>query len=190
MRHKYFEDQFDDEEMLFLFRKHPVVMRKGLVFSSVLLLVGPVYTVALTFMRPDNPPTIAYFFIMLFLSFILAMIFFFPTWMSWYFSVYALTDKRLLQIKQKGFFNKSLVDISNDQISMVNYEVNGLQETLLGFGTINIQTYVGELVIKNVSHPKKIHKELTSLLRSRGFLHGSGQPFMDAAESDQESIND
>lgn len=190
MRHKYFEDQFDDEEMLFLFRKHPVVMRKGLVFSSVLLLVGPIYVVALTFIRPNNPPSVSYFFVMLLFSFVLAGIFFFPTWMSWYFSIYALTDKRLLQIKQKGFFSRSLVDISNDQISMVNYEVNGLEETLLGFGTINIQTYVGELVIKNVSHPKKIHKELTSLLRGKGFLHGSNQPFMEASDSEQEVIND
>jgi hypothetical protein len=82
-----------------------------------------------------------------------------------------------MQIKQKGFFNRALVDISNDQISMVNYEIKGLQETLLGFGTITVQTYVGELVIKDVGHPKKIHKELTTALRDKGFLQASSTPF-------------
>jgi hypothetical protein len=29
MAQKYFADQFEDEEVLFVFRKHPIVMRKG-----------------------------------------------------------------------------------------------------------------------------------------------------------------
>jgi hypothetical protein len=32
---KYFPDQFDDEEVLYVFRKHPIVMRKGLIFGSL-----------------------------------------------------------------------------------------------------------------------------------------------------------
>ena len=42
MAHKYFSDQFDDEEMLLLFRKHPIVMRKEIVIASVLLLLGAI----------------------------------------------------------------------------------------------------------------------------------------------------
>lgn len=182
MGHKYFEDQLDNEKMLLMFRKHPIVMRNGLVLASVGLILGPIYVTILTYARPNNPPTMQFFFMSLFISFIISGILFFPSWLTWYFSVYALTDKRLMQIKQKGFFNRSLVDISNDQISMVNYEIKGFQETLLGFGTITVQTYVGELVIKDVGHPKKIHKELTSLLRDKGFLQGSSIPFNDDSE--------
>ena len=32
---KYFEDQFDDEEVLYVFRKHPVVMRVGRTIVTV-----------------------------------------------------------------------------------------------------------------------------------------------------------
>jgi len=179
MGHKYFEDQLDNEEMLLLFRKHPIVMRNGIILASIGLIVGPVYVTILTFVRPDNPPSMQFFLMSFVVSLIISAILFFPSWMSWYFSVYALTDKRLMQIKQKGFFNRSLVDISNDQISMVNYEIKGLEETLLGFGTITIQTFVGELVIKKVAHPKKIHKELTTALRDKGFLHGTSLPSSD-----------
>jgi hypothetical protein len=48
---------------------------------------------------------------------------------------------------------------------MVNYEVAGLEETLLGFGTIMMQTYMGELLIHHVSHPAKIQKKLLNILR-------------------------
>lgn len=168
IKHKYFEDQLDDEEMLLLFRKHPVVMRKQLVIASVLLLLGTLPS----FVRPEY----SYFFGGLGVGLLFAGAVMFYAWMGWYFSVYALTDKRLIQVKQKGFFHRSLVDISNEQISMINYEISGLQETLLGYGTMTIQTYVGELVIKDVHHPKKIQKAITTKLREHGYL-SSSQPF-------------
>ena len=34
---KYFPDQFEDEGVLYVFRKHPVVMRKGLIWGIVRL---------------------------------------------------------------------------------------------------------------------------------------------------------
>lgn len=182
MGHKYFEDQLDNEKMLLMFRKHPIVMRNGIVIASVGLILGPLYVTFLTYARPNDPPSMQFFFMSLLVSLLVAGTLFFPSWITWYFSVYALTDRRLMQIKQKGFFNRSLVDISNDQISMINYEIKGFQETLLGFGTINVQTYVGELVIKDVGHPKKIHKELTSALRENGFLQGGTKLFNEDEE--------
>ncbi len=166
--HKYFEDQFDDETVLFLFRKHPIVMRKGLVISSLALLVGPVVTMALTYLRPLDPPSLSFFFLSLLASFGLAVLVFLPSWIAWHFSVYIVTDQRLIQIKQKGFFHRSVVDMGLRQIQMVNYEVAGLQETLLGFGTIMMQTLVGDLVIHEVHHPAKIQKKLLEILRDQG----------------------
>jgi uncharacterized membrane protein YdbT with pleckstrin-like domain len=165
---KYFEDQFDDEEVLFVFRKHPIVMRKGLIISSVATLVGPVYTLALTYLKPNDPPSIAFFFLSMAASFVLAAILFMPAWIGWYFSVYIITDQRFIQISQKGLFNRSVVDMGLRQIQMVNYEVAGLNETLLGFGTIMMQTLVGDLIIHEVHHPAKIQKKLLEILRTEG----------------------
>ena len=39
-KEKYFDTQFDDEEVLYVFRKHPIVMRKGLVIGSFGPLLG------------------------------------------------------------------------------------------------------------------------------------------------------
>lgn len=165
---KYFEDQFDDEEVLFVFRKHPIVMRKGLIISSVAVLVGPLYTLALTYMRPLDPPSIMFFFLSMAASFVLSAIIFMPWWISWHFSVYIVTDQRFIQITQRGLFNHSVVDMSLSQIQMVNYEIAGLNETLLGFGTIMMQTMVGDLLIHEVHHPAKIQKKLLQILRTEG----------------------
>lgn len=165
---KYFPDQFDDEEVLYVFRKHPVVMRKGLIWGSLGLLIGPLYTLILTYAHSKNPPSITFFYLSFLISLGFAALLFFPAWMSWYYSVFIVTDKRFIQITQKGFFHRSVVDMSLNQIQMVNYEVSGLQETLLGFGTIMMQTFVGDLVIHYIHHPAKIQKKLLEILRAEG----------------------
>lgn len=166
--YKYFEDQFDDEEVLFVFRKHPIVMRKGLIVGMVAWLVGPVYTLGLTYLRPDSLPSVNFFFGSLVASILLGGLLFIPSWLSWFFSVFIVTDKRFIQISQKGLFNRSVVDMGLDQIQMVNYEVAGLQETLLGFGTISMQTFVGDLTIHDIHHPAHIQKKMLSILRDQG----------------------
>ena len=79
-----------------------------------------------------------------------------------------MTDKRFIQITQKGLFHRAVADLGLQQIQSVNYEVSGLQETLLGFGTMKMQTYVGDLVIHDVGHPAKIQKKLLTILRDEG----------------------
>ncbi len=165
---KYFPDQFDDEEVLYVFRKHPIVMRRGLIFGSLGLLVGPLYTLILTYAHSSNPPTLTFFYLSFLVSIGLAALLFFPGWMSWYYSVFIVTNQRFIQITQRGFFHRSVVDMGLNQIQMVNYEVSGLQETLLGFGTIMMQTFVGDLVIHYLHKPQKIQKRILEILRSEG----------------------
>lgn len=165
---KYFEDQFDDEEVLFVFRKHPIVMRRGLVFGMAAWLVGPVYTLILTYVRPNDLPSLSFFFTSLLLSMLLGCLILFPSWIGWYYSVFIVTDQRLIQITQKGLFNRAVVDLGLNQIQMVNYRIAGLQQTLLGYGTIMMQTYVGDLIIHDIHHPAKIQKQLLNILRQEG----------------------
>lgn len=172
---KHFDDQFDDEEVLFVFRKHPVVMRKGLVFG----MLGPLIGILPAAIKPDLG--FGWFFGGLALGFLLGALIFAPGYIAWYFSVFIVTDQRFIQITQKGFFHKSVVDIGLNQIQMVNYEISGAEQTLLGFGTIMMQTYLGELVIHDIHHPAKIQKKLIKILRDEGieaagFPGGQGQP--------------
>ncbi len=165
---KYFEDQLDDEEVLYVFRKHPIVMRRGLILGSLALLVGPLITLGLIYLKPNNPPSMGFFLLSLLASFGLTVLVLFPYWLGWYFSVFIITDQRFIQITQKGFFDKSIVDLSLTQIQSLNYEIKGVQETLLGYGTILVQTYMGDLVIHDLHHPGHIYKKLITILRDHG----------------------
>lgn len=184
-KHKYFKEQFDDENVKLVFRKHPIVMRKGLVLAMFALLLGPLYTLVLTYVNAENPPTMTFFFISFLASFLLGMILLFPYWVKWYFSIYILTDKRFIQ-QTRSLMQVNVVDIGLEQIQMINYQIAGIQETLLNFGTIVVQTYVGDLVIKNVHHPGKIQKKMVHILRDLG-IHPTARPVGGAEEKVIES---
>lgn len=181
---KHFKEQFDDEEALLVFRKHPIVMRKGLVLGAFGMLVGPVYTLILTYTNSDNPPTIGFFFASLGVSTILAAILLFPWWVRWYFSVYIMTSQRFIQ-QTRSLLQVNVVDISLEQIQMINYQIAGLEQTLLGFGTIVVQTYVGDLVIHDVHHPARIQKQMVHILRGLG-IHPSQR--LTADDKEQKTI--
>jgi hypothetical protein len=171
MAQKAFADQFDDEEVLFVFRKHPIVMRKGLILGLLCVLGGSL----VVFWNPSYSA----FLLGIAGGTVVGALIMMPSWITWYFSVFIVTDRRLIQVTQKGFFHKSVIDMGLNQIQMVNYQVAGVQETMLGFGTIMMQTFVGDLVIHEIAHPAKIQKKLLEILREQGV---SASPYAEPKE--------
>lgn len=178
---KYFEDQFEDEEVLYVFHKHPIVMRKGLVFG----MLGPLLGIIPAAVRPELG--FGFFFGGLAAGCILGLLIFAPGWISWHFSVFIVTDQRFIQITQKGLFHRAVADISLSQIQSINYEVAGLEQTMLGFGTIKMQTYVGDLVIHDLHHPAKIQKKLLTILREEGI---NTSPYPSSNQSVANTLNE
>ncbi len=101
---KYFADQFDDEDVLLVFRKHPVVMRKGLVIA----MIGPLLGVIPAAVKPTLG--FGWFFGGLAIGFFSGLLLYFPSWIAWYYSVFIVTNQRFIQITQKGLFHRSVVD--------------------------------------------------------------------------------
>lgn len=177
---KYFEDQLDDEDVLYVFRKHPIVMRKGLV----LCCLGPLLGIIPAAVKPELG--FGWFFGGLAAGFLLGFLLIFPYWIAWYYSVFIVTNQRFIQITQKGLFHHSTVDLSLQQIQSLNYEISGIQQTLLGYGTILMQTYVGDLVIHDIHHPSHIYKKMTMILRELGMNTQALSGAKDDEETDDE----
>jgi ABC-type tungstate transport system substrate-binding protein len=139
-------------------------MRKGLILACL----GPLIGILPAAIRPTLG--FGWFFGGLGAGFILGAILLLPAWIACYYSVFIVTDQRFIQITQKGLFHKSVVDLGLAKIQSTNYEVRGVQATLLGFGTIVIQTYMGDMVIHEVHHPAKVIRELSNVLREQGIV--------------------
>lgn len=160
MKEQSFEGQFDDEVVKFVFRRHPIVLRKALMVFLLLLTVSMVPYILF--------PTALWLLYLIPVSFVISLVLFMYAWMGWYFSLYIITDQRMIQIMQKGFFKRNLVELSLDKIQNVNYEIDGLQASLLKYGRIVIQTFVGDLILEPIHHPVEIHRKLSHSIRGLG----------------------
>lgn len=153
-----FKGQHQDEEVLLVFRRHIIAMRKGFYFFLV-----PFALSALPLLIwPDNLNNL--WFVVF--GVLLGGFGFFYHWMSWYFSLFIVTDQRLRQISQKGLFSRGIVDLGLDRIQNITVNVPGFSAAIFGFGTIVIQTYVGDLVLDRVEHPEKIYESLLDIVNT------------------------
>ena len=147
-----FDGQRDGEELLFVFRRHIIAMRKGF------------YMLLIPFAISAIPPLIWQTKIELFLlplvGLVIGLILFSYHFIMWYFTVYIVTDQRIRQITQKGFFGKDVIELRLSKIQNISYNVPGFSGEIFGFGTVVIQTFVGDLIINKVEHPDRIYNKL------------------------------
>ncbi|MBI3889865.1 PH domain-containing protein [Candidatus Saccharibacteria bacterium] len=147
-----FEGQRDGEVLLFVFRRHPIAMRKGFY-----MLLIPLVVTCIPFLIWQ---TVLELLILPIIGLILGICLFAYHYIMWYFTVYIVTDQRIRQVTQRGFFGKDVVELRLSKIQNISYNIPGFSGEFLGYGTIVIQTFVGDLVIHKVEHPDKIYNKL------------------------------
>jgi len=159
-----FEGQREGEKLLFVFRRHMIAMRKGF------------YLLLIPFALSAIPPLIWSSNLELFLlpigGLLIGLLLFFYHFILWYFTVYIVTDQRIRQVTQRGFFGKDVIELRLSKVQNISYNIPGFSGEIFKFGTIIIQTFVGDLVINNVEHPDKIYNKLQdavdNVIKGRG----------------------
>lgn len=148
-----FEGQRADEEVLYVFRRHPITASKGLLFLLIMAALG--YQPSRMWPNDDK------MFLVFLVFVIIGLLGLAYSYMLWYFSFYMLTNQRLRQVRQKGLFKRSVVDLDLENILSASYGQHGIGATLLNYGTILVQTSAGDLTMSMVSKPEKVYNELS-----------------------------
>ena len=135
-----------------MFRRHIIAMRKGLY-----LLLIPMALSALPFLIWQDNLDLLWVFVG---GFGLGLVLFFYHFLMWFYTYYIVSDQRIRQITQHGFFGKDVVELRLSKIQNISYNIPGFFGEVFKFGTIVIQTFVGDLVIRNVENPDEIYNKL------------------------------
>jgi hypothetical protein len=172
---KYFPAQAPSEEVFLLIRRH--WMTYTIFWVLLFLMIIPLVLVfALTVLYPDFFTEaimgIAVVAGSAYCLIILALLLY--GFVDFYLDVYIVTDRRIVDIKQDGFFKRAISELNLRQIQDVNAKVEGLFPTLFHYGDVYIQT-AGEaenFVFQSIPHPYRISKKIIDLyethLRTRG----------------------
>jgi len=162
-----FDGQRDGENLLFIFRRHMISMRKGFY-----LFVLPMIITAIPYLIWSS--SIELFYLSL-AGILVGAILFSYHLILWYFTIYIVTDQRIRQVTQRGFFGKEVIDLRLSKVQSISYNIPGFSGDVFHFGTIVIHTFVGDLVIHHVEHPVKIYNKLQDAVDNAVDKQGSNE---------------
>lgn len=94
---------------------------------------------------------------------LVVLLLFFQDWLDYYLDALILSSERIVHIEQKSVFNREVSHVTLDRIQDVSIETKGIFSTLLGFGTISIET-AGEQENFVINHVPDVEKLQSTIL--------------------------
>jgi hypothetical protein len=166
VKDRYFPTQEAGEKIFFLIRRHWIVFVTLAFFIFVMTL--PLFALGVYWIISPE----VFFgelgnFVIIFAS-IYALIIVglcLYGFVNYYLDVYIITNERLVDIKQNGFFRREIAELHLRQVQDVEARVEGFLGTMMHFGNVYIQT-AGErenFKLEDVPHPYTISKRIAEL---------------------------
>lgn len=91
---------------------------------------------------------------------------FFASWSDHWLDAWIITNKRIIDIEQHGFFRRQVSSFPLDRIQDVTFSINGVIAMWLHFGNVRIQTasISDDLNMKQVSFPEDVKEAVVRAL--------------------------
>ena len=132
-----------DEKILMVIRRHWFVMVGPVVLLIILLVFPSIFLTTVPYFYPalNNSPEIQPMINFSLALYILTVILYlFIWWSDYYLDIWIITNKRLVDIEQKGLFNRHISEMNVENIQNVTLQIEGLIPTLLKFGNLLVET--------------------------------------------------
>jgi len=109
---------------------------------------------------------VALFLFLIFLGIIYAL----RTAVVWYYNAFVITNQRIVDIDQRGFFERIVSEAVYEKIQDVSYRRKGIWQTIFRYGNVRIQTAGADvgLEIRNVRSPGRVQELISSLAHLDG----------------------
>ncbi len=83
----------------------------------------------------------------------------------WQHTVFVITDQRVVDVEQRGFFDRTYSEIGHNDIQDVTFRVKGILPTIFRYGTLSVKTAgtAADLEMRRVRYPAKFHDLINDL---------------------------
>ncbi|MFA4941450.1 MAG: PH domain-containing protein [Patescibacteria group bacterium] len=133
-----------DEKVMKVLRRDLFILVKKILFFLLLLILPFVlsYLVATSIFPEILFGQISYPLFILLVSFfyLFLWVFFFFSFIDYYLDVWIITNERIINIEQQGFFARTISEQRLERIQDVTSEVEGFFPTILKYGNVYVQT--------------------------------------------------
>lgn len=153
----------DDESLLAVVRAAPVTLiLPGILVAT--LILGPFFLLV-PLLRWE---LLGKILIGIFES--LGLIFGLRWLIKWRMTILAVTERRVIIVRQNGFFDRHVTELPFSRIQEVSYRVIGMGATIFRYGELLIESAGSDepLAMKRVPHPARIQDLITELQGREG----------------------
>ena len=164
------------EKVILLLRRHPFIILIKIIGWAVIALLPLIFYLILgNVVAGFFASELVYPILVLFTSiyYLYIWLFMFSSFVDYYLDAWIVTSKRIINIEQKGLFNRVISEQRLYRIQDVTSELKGLFPTFLNFGDIYIQT-AGEaerFIFKQVPDPYRVVSKITKLVEENKKFH-------------------
>lgn len=162
-----FPGQREGETIILFLRRHWFIffMRLLLIIVSVISLIIIYY---LFIFFNSNFQESEYYNLLLFgesLATLFIWNFFFILWLDYYLDAWIVTNERIINIEQRGFFMRNISELKLTKIQDVTSEIIGVIPSLLNYGNIYVQTAAEKerFTFIQIPNPNKVKNAIVQL---------------------------
>lgn len=149
-----FEGQRNDEDVIFVQKRHPWVLSKsGFIGIGLIILLIVAYLIFGASLLTSVLLILVIIFVVAYGGYL---------WFLYNNYLYILTNQRLIIMEQISLFRRRLNESELDKIQNVTVEVKGVMKTMLNFGDIKITTAGVDPVmsLQNVENPYGVQQTI------------------------------
>ncbi|MBI2414760.1 hypothetical protein HYV31_02885 [candidate division WWE3 bacterium] len=164
-----FDGEDKDEQVLLVLRRH-FITNFNWVVVSILLFNAP--QIASFILRVNGVATweflpISYRTILFFFWYLFSFGYFFVSFLIWYFSVYIVSSKRVVDIDFQGFTNRRFSEALLTNIQDLTHTINGTMQVIFHFGNLFIQTAAEkqEIEFESIPDPASVQDFISDITR-------------------------
>lgn len=161
-KHTRFESQASTEHIVLLLRKHPITQLGWIIIALFFAVVPTLFS---AFPMYEMLP-MSYRFGLYMLWYLALFGFSFQSFLRWFYSVYILTDERVVDVDFLHLAQKNITAAKIENIEDITAESVGFSSTFFNHGNVLIQTAGAEqeITFESVPNPAKVTAILNDLL--------------------------
>lgn len=149
-----------DEKVSLLVHRHvSILVRHNFIFALYFLI--PVVIFVLLYYFEINLTTFVFYPIIILIAslyYLFICLFALIRWVEYYYDVWIVTNKRLIDVEQVSLFNHVTSELRLDKIQDVTVEIKGLLPSMFHYGNIYVQTAgaIQRFSFEEVPNPQQI----------------------------------
>ena len=178
---KHIPNRQKGENLVLFLRRHWIVIIGHWLFYVFLALIPLGFYFFIDYQFPTlltGQVTYAFLLLLASLFYLFILLFFYHAFVDYHLDVWIVTNKRIINIEQKGLFNRIVAEHELEKVQDVTGKQKGVFPTFLSYGDVLVQT-AGEVpmfIFKQVDNPFEVAKTINHLLKALKAKKGKHQP--------------